>query len=223
MILKHFMAPDPAGNGPPAAPAAAQPPATPPAAPPAPPAPAAPAVPATALTGDPAAPPAAPAAPAEPAKPEEISIKIPEGVQFDKPYLDRFTTLAKEVGLKSDGAQKLADFYVAMQREQSEKQVETITKWAEDAKTDKEIGGANFDQNLATAKKAMDRLASPALRELIAASGLGNHVEMIRLFATIGKSISEDKLPGSDPAKSGEPSLEQQVKEAFPNSPTMKL
>jgi hypothetical protein len=209
-----FWAPEPATPAAPAAPATpavAQPPATPPAAP---------AVPATVLTGDPAAPPAAPVVPAVP---EEISIKFPEGVQFDKPYLDKFTALAKEAGLKSDGAQKLADFYVEMQKDLGEKQVETITKWAEDAKADKEIGGANFDQNLSVAKKALDRVATPALRELLATSGLGNHVEVIRLFANIGKSISEDRLPGGDPTKQGEPSLEQQVKEAFPNSPTMKI
>ncbi len=220
-FLNHptfYMAPDPA----PATPAPAQPPATPGAAPAAPPAPAAPAVPATVLTGDPAAPPPAdPAKPAVPAAPEEIKVKFAEGVSFEQSRVEQFTKLAKEIGLKSEGAQKIADFYSEMVKGAAEEQVAITTKWAEEAKADKEVGGAAFDQNLAVAKKALDRVGSPALKELLARSGLGNHVEVIRLFAKIGKSISEDRLPGADPAAGGEPSLEQQLHEAYPNSPGM--
>jgi hypothetical protein len=215
--MTYYMAPEAA----PATPAAAQPPATPPADPKSPPAAPAP-VPPTVLTGDPAAPPPAdPAKPAAPAAPEEIKVKFAEGVSFEQSRVEQFTKLAKEIGLKSEGAQKIADFYSEMVKGAAEEQVAITTKWAEEAKADKEVGGAAFDQNLAVAKKALDRVGSPALKELLARSGLGNHVEVIRLFAKIGKSISEDRLPGADPAAGGEPSLEQQLHEAYPNSPGM--
>lgn len=221
--MKRFytftMSPEPAPASPAPAPAPTPTPAPAPA--PAPADPAAPPAPAdpkqTVLTGKPPADPAAPAP-----TPEEISVKFPEGVKFEKTRLDQFTKIAKEIGLKSEGAQKMADFYVEMRRAEATAQVEMITKWAEDAKADKEIGGSAFEENVKVAKRALDRVGSPALKELLATSGFGNHVEVIRLFAKIGKVIAEDRLPGgddNDPNK--EPSLEEQVKEAYPASPGM--
>ena len=40
----------------------------------------------------------------------------------------------------------------------------------------------------------------PELRELLQSTGLGNHPVIVRTFNEIGKSISEDCMPGGKPA-----------------------
>lgn len=203
---------------PPAAPAAtpaAQPAATAPAATPAatPAAqPAATPAPGTVLTDPPAAPPAD----------GEIKLTFPKDFTPDKKLIDAFLPLAKDLGLKSEGAQKLMDLYVGAQNAQAQQHMETTTKWAEEARADPEIGGANFDANLAVAQRALGRLGTPGLKDLLAKSGLGNHKDVIRLFANIGKLISEDRLPGAKPPESGgDLDRQAQLKAAFPNSPEL--
>lgn len=212
-LRKIFMAPEevPASGTPAADPSQVTPPAAPPAAP------------------APAADPATPATPPkqetlltkEPAVPEEIKLKFPDGATVDEALLGKFVPLAKDLGLKSEGAQKLADLFVEAQKAVETRHMETITQWAEEAKADKEIGGAAFDANLAIAQKAMSRFLTPGLKEVLGKTGLGNHKDVIKLFVNIGKSISEDRLPGSGATQEAGPSRDDLMREAFPNSPQM--
>jgi hypothetical protein len=158
---------------------------------------------------------------AEPA-PEEFVVKTPEGFKIEKSQFDKFTSIAKESGLKSEGAQKLFDHYIEMQKQAGEQQVETITKWAEEAKTDAEIGNANWDKSLVGAQRVMDKLATPELRSLLSVTGLGNHKEVIRLLSKVSAFVTEDKLPGGDgAAANADQDRQAALKEAFPNSPEM--
>lgn len=135
--------------------------------------------------------------PAEPQVPESYEFKMPDGVELDKAAADEFTAIAKELKLDQPTAQKVADVAAKMAQRQTEKHAEAVAQWAQDVKTDKEIGGDNLDQNLATARKAMDSFGTPALKDLLNSTGLGNHPEVIRAFFKAGKAISEDGfVPG---------------------------
>jgi hypothetical protein len=59
-------------------------------------------------------------------------------------------------------------------------------------KADKEFGGDNLPATTTACKKVMDQFATPALREYLDASGLGNHPELVKFVANIGKGLSED-------------------------------
>lgn len=50
------------------------------------------------------------------------------------------------------------------------------------------------------AVRAADAFGGPELRALLERTGLGNHLAIVRTFYEIGKSISEDVLPGGKPA-----------------------
>ena len=143
----------------------------------------------------------------EPA-PADIQIKIPEGVAVDQGLLKTFTEFAKEHKIAPEAAQKFADSYMGSAKKATEeatlRQAEQIVSWAEEARADKEIGGANWDKNVAAANKAMQRFGSKDLVALMNQSGLGNHKEMIRFFSKIGKSISEDTIPGGAAGQGGE-------------------
>jgi hypothetical protein len=133
------------------------------------------------------------------AAPGEIQITVPKGVEADQGMLEGFKGIAKDLGLKSEQAQKVADWYFKNAQEIGQKaqvaQEQQVVKWAEEAKADKEIGGPNFDANLKTAQQALRQFGDPALTKLLNETGLGNHKAMIGLFAKIGKAIAEDRMP----------------------------
>ena len=148
----------------------------------------------------------------EPVVPEKYEFKAPEGREFDQAVIDQFSEVAKELKLTQEGAQKVID---KLGNAFAEKQTNTLeaakTEWVKSATADKEFGGEKLNENLATAKKALDTFGTPELRALLNESGLGNHPEIIRAFYRAGKQISEDRfVPGGiggsgaarDPAKS---------------------
>lgn len=162
----------------------------------------------TILGGEaPAADPAKPEgeAPVEPAPgaPEAYELSAPEGMVLDTDALAIAEPVLRDLNLTNEQAQKLTDAYAQIlpkvaeryQAEQSTAITAQRTAWANEAKADPEIGGANWDASVTASAKALDRFGAPAgspFRQLLNDSGLGNHPEMIRMFANIGKTIGED-------------------------------
>lgn len=134
------------------------------------------------------------AAPA-PGTAEEIAYEfnLPEGVQFADGEMDAFKTVAKDLKLPKDQAQRIVD--IATQREQARAEAFETTKrgWAEATTADKELGKP---ENLALALKAVETFGSPELKTVLDSSGLGNHPEVVRAFLKIGRQISEDSIVG---------------------------
>lgn len=180
------------------------------------PAPAATSAPAPAPTAAPApaatpAPSAAPAAPEKkdgeptPGAPEKYEdFKLPEGVTFEAERLSKFTEWAKAKNLSQEDAQAALDMATDTQKaalDQIQQGIEAQRQeWAASSKADKELAGDDgkkFDENLAVAKSALDKFATPELKAFLDASNLGMHPEMLRAFYRIGKAISEDSfVPG---------------------------
>ena len=139
---------------------------------------------------------------------------MPEGVAADEEILGEFAATAKELKLSQKDAQRLADLGAKIQTKQAENFRNTQTQWMEQSKTDTEFGGPALQENLGTAKRALEAFATPELRTLLNQSGLGNHPEVIRHFVRVGKAISEDGriVTGS---KAGAPA--DPAKRMFPN------
>ncbi len=142
--------------------------------------------------------------------PETYTFKAPEGVTLDDSTMLEFSTVAKELGLPQDAAQKLIDKLAPKIADLSANaQKDAIAnlqaEWTTSTKADKEFGGDKLDVNLSVAKKALDAFGTPELRTLLNETGLGNHPEIIRAFYRAGKTISEDSFVkgGTQPAKAG--------------------
>ena len=140
-------------------------------------------------------------APKEPSKesPAELTdFTLPEGVQMDTEAMGDFKNLAKELGLKQEGAQKVADLGAKLSQKWEAKQAEQIQAFKdgliESAKADKEIGGDKLPENMAVAEKALETFGTPELRTLLKQTGFGNHPEIIRAFYRAGKAISNDRF-----------------------------
>jgi len=159
----------------------------------------------------------------QPAKnvPEKYEIKAPEGMAIDQAMLDTFTPIFKELGISQEGAQKLADAYAPVIKQQMEAQQQaaineyktTVENWK--SETTKALG-ANADKELAKAAKAIEKFGSPELRQVLNETGVGNHIHLVRFFAKVGELISQDSFvdskyqkTASDPTKTLYPTMNQ--------------
>jgi len=125
------------------------------------------------------------------------AFKAPQGVAIDAATSTEFGTLAKELNLSQEGAQKVYDLGAKISKQASDKVrsdvAAAVTQWAADAKADNEIGGEKFDENLGVAKTGLEKHGTPELKKLLKESGLGNHPEFIRHFVRLGKAHVNDK------------------------------
>lgn len=187
-----------------------------------PPAPAAPAAvePKKDSTADPKPAEAAPPPPAVPApaegkkeepapkpdeKPKEVKydLKLKDGSFLEAADVEQVSAKAKTLGLSPEQAQALLDekdeARVSFAQKQKSSLAAQSVKWVEDVKSDPELGGDGFNQNVETAKRFVKTFGSDAFRKTLDETGLGNHPELIRTFARAGKALGEDKMifPGS--------------------------
>lgn len=131
--------------------------------------------------------------------PEKYEFKPAEGQELDTAALEQFEPIARELNLSNEQAQKMVDLYGTkilpmVQQQQAEARQKTTEQWAADVKADKEIGGDKLTANLSAAQRALDLFGSPALKEYLEGTGLGNHPELVKTFIKIGKAMSEDGM-----------------------------
>lgn len=137
--------------------------------------------------------------------PEKYEFVPPEGVTLDPAAVEEFTPVARELGLTQEQAQRVVNLYAGLQQRQADALAEQSRQWVEQVMADKDLGGARWDANRALVAQARDRFATPALVELMETTGLGNHPEVIRLFAAVGKAIADDgHVIGGQPIQSGD-------------------
>jgi hypothetical protein len=113
-------------------------------------------------------------------------------------YEQNTKALAKELGLSKEAAQKLVNRDIAL-RVEGQKRIDAAidqqkTRWAEQTRSDTEVGGQNLDRSLGDARTVLDKFGTPAFKKEITESGYGNNVELIRLLARVGKVMREDGI-----------------------------
>jgi len=131
----------------------------------------------------------------KPKAPEKYEFKAPDGSEFKPEVMKEFEGVAKALDLSQEDAQKVVDAMAPKIRDAQVAQFEaTKTEWTNNAKTDKEFGGAKLNENLVVAEKALTAFGTPELRQLLVDTGLGNHPEIIRAFFRAGQKISSGNL-----------------------------
>lgn len=139
----------------------------------------------------------------------KYDLKMPDGVELDAELAEALGPEFKDLGLTNAQAQKLVDKYIGIQQARAAKQSEEfgnlVTGWAETAKKDPEIGGDKWDASVLAARRAVDQLGTPALKEYLNASGGGNHPELIRFMAKAGAMIQEDNPASGGAGGKGQP------------------
>jgi hypothetical protein len=148
------------------------------------------------------------AADAEAAKgkaPEKYEIKIPDGAKdmLDDADLKDLEGKARAKGLTNEQLQAVVDARADELAAQS-------TAFRAQTEADPTIGGDKLPETQRLAKVAMDRLhpeSTPEgkdFRKFLTKTGYGNHVQVVKHFATLGKMMAEDghvQGGGAKPAK----------------------
>jgi hypothetical protein len=151
-----------------------------------------------------------------PEAPEKYDLgKPPEGLKESPEFKTAFLKRAHETGLNGKQAKALYDWYAteaiaagtasrtAAAAKQTEAEAKLKTEW-----------GTAYDQNLTLAKNALRHYGDA---DLIAAldDGLGNDPRVIRVFAKLGKQLTEDglvgKTGGADGARLSPAEAQQQI------------
>ena len=138
--------------------------------------------------------------------PEKYEFTMPEGMELDTALAEKVDPVLRELGLSNEQANKLASTFAEYRASESQRQSDAYTQqveeWGQQARDDKEFGGAAFEKNVAAAQTAIGKFGTPELKTLLA-DGLGNHPELIRFCVRVGKAIGEDG--GVDGNKSATP------------------
>jgi hypothetical protein len=140
--------------------------------------------------------------------PEQYEFQAPEGMELDQDALAQVEPVFRELGLNNEQAQKVLDAHMnhmaSFQQQQEQQRQQQVEQWANEVRQDPDIGGDKLDENLATARKALDTFASEGFQKLLDQTGLGNHPDVVKTFHAIGQKVSEDNLvtgdsPGNEP------------------------
>ena len=127
---------------------------------------------------------------------------MPEGLQLPKDYVEKIASYAREQGFSKDKAQELlnlkADMIQDMIEQQKESYAKTRDEWVSQVKNDQEIGGNNFKQSIDLAQRALKQFASDEFIKTLNETGYGDHPEVVRVFARVGKLIANDHIVQSN-------------------------
>ena len=141
-----------------------------------------------------------PPKPQTPAVPESYQLQVPEGLTLDPAVLGEFTTVAKDMKLSNEQAQRLVDLQSKVTLKATEEaRAEYLAMKSSWETETKKLLGHEATQQLALAAKARDKFGAPGLTEILNQSGLGSHPEVVKFFVAVGKAISEDTFAEGKP------------------------
>lgn len=128
--------------------------------------------------------------------PDKYDFKVSEGQQLDVAAVKEFEQIARDLNLTNEQAQKLVDLYGAkimpqMIKQQAEQWQQQIDSWVKTVNDDQQLGSV---ESINHAQKALEKFGSPDLKQYLNDTGLGNHPELIRVFANIGQAMAEDSM-----------------------------
>lgn len=139
--------------------------------------------------------------------PEKYDLKLPENSLLTPEAVEKISLYAKEKGLSQEEAQALVERENSAVSSYAERQkqeyAEHAATWVETIKADKEIGGEQFNKSIEMAKRVVDKYADPEFKRVLNETGLGNHPELVRTFARIGRQMSEASFVKSSTHTSG--------------------
>ena len=165
--------------------------------------------------------------------PETYTFEPPEGLELDdetKGRIDAFADTAREMGLTQKQYQSLIEYDINRAQQLNDVAVESwdrqVDGWRQSAKTDKEIGGENFAENLKVAESAIKQFGDPDLRALLKSPSpenpnglaIGNHPAVLRFLNRVGKAIADPKLLQGDAAPQTEGTLKRMYPSMFDKS-----
>ncbi|WP_051560470.1 hypothetical protein [Marinobacterium jannaschii] len=122
------------------------------------------------------------------------AFEMPEGMELNQQQIKAFEPVAKELNLTQEQAQKLVSLQAEMAQGQQKAAADAWSaqqeEWVSSIKSDDEM--KDFTATSASAAKAINQFGTDEMRQMLNETGMGNHPELVRFAARVGKAISED-------------------------------
>ncbi len=140
--------------------------------------------------------------------PEKYDLKLPGETLLDEGAIERTAAYAKEHGLSNDAAQEALNRHSQALTDHVDNQAKV---WMAEAKADPQVGGEKYNENIQLARRVVAKYGNDAFRDMLEKWGYGENVEVIRVFAGIGKVMGEDKLVVGPTTGSTKPKTAQEL------------
>jgi hypothetical protein len=132
-----------------------------------------------------------------PPAPITYTFTAPEGTELDPAMVEAATPLFQSLNAPPEVAQQLvtlaATHVHAAVQAVHDARVAEVQGWREATERDADIGGAKLAATIADADRLLQAVPNgPALRAALDETGLGNHPEVIRALAHLGRALAED-------------------------------
>lgn len=122
-------------------------------------------------------------------KAEDYKFVLPDGAEPDAAQAEAFTAFAIENKVPPELAQKLVDYHAAQMSAQVKAWSDQVAAWGQETRNDPEYGGAEYEQNMGVANRALAEFGGPKLGEAARLYGWGNHPEFVRFMVNVGKAL----------------------------------
>jgi hypothetical protein len=149
--------------------------------------------------------------------PEKYELKLADGLKVDPAIVEKTAATARTLGLSNEKAQDLLNFTAAEIAATQASELESnspggtaytarVQGWEQAALADPEIGGtvAKLNANVEQAKKVLGTFGDEQIAKFLNETGFGSHPSVIKMFAKLGKGMSEGSFLTGDTSKSTE-------------------
>jgi len=142
--------------------------------------------------------------------PETYTFEPPEGLEVNQEALEAAMAMAKEVGLTQKQFDAIAKFDLERSEAANKVAVDEwqgrVEGWRTAARNDREFGGQNYEANIKTALRVVEKFGDADLKALIQSPSpenpeglaIGNHPAFLRLLNRIGKAMSDPDFVQSE-------------------------
>lgn len=123
------------------------------------------------------------------------AFKLPEGVVVDPKALELASPLFKELGLDQEGAQKLIDLQIQMNKNSEDQHIAAFDQYVEGLKKEsRDYFGVKLPEVMRNVARARDQFVHKELQDKLNISGLANDKDVLLLLDKIGRVVGEGKF-----------------------------
>ena len=138
--------------------------------------------------------------------PESYELDFPEHINIPEEGRALLQEQFKSANLTNDQASTIVKMYADEIKRVQDVHAGQSKAWAEETKSDPEIGGEHFDamkSNVGVALRKFD--PNKELGRVLEDSGLGNHPAVLRFIHKVGAALAEDTVARGAPGESKGP------------------
>lgn len=133
-----------------------------------------------------------------PADVKDYEVKKPDNANVDDNFITKFKEAAHKSGVLPKQAQALVNWFneanAAAMNDVRTKQAAQVAKELDGLRSE---WGQAFDAKVTRARLAIQQYGDDSLKAHLDKTGLGNDVNLIKFFAKVGESFTEDEIKGT--------------------------